>query len=182
MVVSSFQVLRETIHITSKFLSQEARASSAETKAKGLEVELSKLRKDLIVAMDKANTTKEKAKVLFDDLRAERQLTPEKDEQLQAAKERVKTVATKSVEAFQQTKKYNTVLFNWYYKGFKLLRCFLVNHPTSIDLEELGFEALDKDMATDEAAQVSQAIQATVVAPEGSTPEPVETDRGKAAV
>ena len=100
-VESSFQVLGETIHITSKYLSQEARTSSRETKAKDLEVELLKLRKDLIAAMDKANTTKEKAKVLFDNLRAERQLTLEKEEHLQAVKERVKTITAKSVEAFQ---------------------------------------------------------------------------------
>ena len=60
-----------------------------------------KLRKDLISAMDEANTSKEKVKVLSDDLRAKRQLTLEKDEQVQATKERVKTVATKSVEAFK---------------------------------------------------------------------------------
>ena len=67
---------------------------------KGLEAELSKLRKDLIVAMDEVNTAIEKAKVLSNDLRAKRQLTPEKDKQLQAAKERVKTIAVKSIEAF----------------------------------------------------------------------------------
>ena len=53
-----------------------------ETKAKVLEVELSKLRKDLIAAMDKANTGKEKAKVLPDDLRVEWQLTLKKDEKI----------------------------------------------------------------------------------------------------
>lgn len=42
--------------------------------------ENSKLKKDLISAMDEANTTKEKVKVLSDDLRVERQLTLEKDE------------------------------------------------------------------------------------------------------
>ena len=68
-----------------------------------LKVENLKLRKDLISAMDKVNTSKEKVKVLSDDLKAKRQLTLEKDEQLQAAKERVKTIAAKSVEAFQQT-------------------------------------------------------------------------------
>ena len=67
---------------------------------KGLEAELSKLRKDLIVAMDEVNTAIEKAKVLSNDLRAKRQLTPEKDKQLQAAKERVKTIAIKFYEAF----------------------------------------------------------------------------------
>ena len=46
--------------------------SSTKTKAKGLEVELSKLRKDLIAAMDESNTAKEKAKGLSDDLRAKR--------------------------------------------------------------------------------------------------------------
>lgn len=50
-VGSSFHVLGETIHITSEYLSQEP------------------------------NTTKEKAKVLFDDLKAKRQLTLDKDEQ-----------------------------------------------------------------------------------------------------
>ena len=65
-----------------------------------LEAKNSKLRKDLIVAMDEANTAKEKAKVLSDDLRAERQLTLEKDKQLLVAKEKIKTVVAKSVEAF----------------------------------------------------------------------------------
>ena len=46
------------------------------------------------------------------DFRAERQLTLEKDEQLQAAKEKLKTITTKAVKAFQQTEEYNTVLFS----------------------------------------------------------------------
>ena len=65
-----------------------------------LEAKNSKLRKDLIAAMDEANTVKEKAKVLSDDLRAERQLTLEKGKQLLAIKEKIKTVVAKSVEAF----------------------------------------------------------------------------------
>ena len=74
---------------------------SMEAKAKGLEMELSKFRKDLIAAMDEANTTKEKAKILSNNLRTERQLTLEKDEQLQVAKERLKMVIAKSIQAFQ---------------------------------------------------------------------------------
>ena len=65
-----------------------------------LEVENSKLKKDLIVAMDEANAIKEKAKTLSDDLRAEWQLTLEKDKQLLAAKEKLKTIAAKAIEAF----------------------------------------------------------------------------------
>ena len=103
--------------------------------------------------MDKANTVKEKAKVLGDNLRAEWQLTLEKDEQLQAAKEKIKTVAAKAVEAFQQTEEYNTALFSWYYKGFELLKRYFVKHPIEVDLENLDLEELDKEMAVDEASQ-----------------------------
>ena len=65
-----------------------------------LEAENSKLKKDLISAMEKANTIEEKVRILGDDLRAERQLTLEKDKQLQAAKEKIKIVAAKAIEAF----------------------------------------------------------------------------------
>ena len=70
------------------------------SRVKALELENSKLKKDLISAMDEANTINEKVKVLGDNLRAKRQLTLEKDKQLQAMKEKIKTVAAKAVEAF----------------------------------------------------------------------------------
>ena len=123
------------------------------SKVEALEAENSKLKKDLIVAMDEANTVKEKAKTLGDDLRAERQLTFKKDEQLQAAKEKVKTIVAKDVEAFQQTEEYNIVLFSWYYKGFEILRWYLVKHPSRVDLENLDMEVVDQEMATDEVTQ-----------------------------
>ena len=50
--------------------------------------------------MNEANIAKEKAKTLSDDLRAKRQLILEKDKQLLAAKEKIKTIAAKVVEAF----------------------------------------------------------------------------------
>ena len=53
-----------------------------------LEAKNSKLKKDLIVAMDEANTIKEKAWVLSKDLRENKQLTLEKDEQLLAVREK----------------------------------------------------------------------------------------------
>ena len=70
------------------------------SRMEALEAENSKLKKYLIIAMDEANTVKEKAKALGDDLRAEQQLTLENDEQLLAAKEKIKTIAAKAVEAF----------------------------------------------------------------------------------
>ena len=65
-----------------------------------LEAENYTLKKKLIDSMDKATTSKAKVKTLNDDLRAECQLTLEKDEQLLGAKEKLKTITAKAVEAF----------------------------------------------------------------------------------
>ena len=61
-------------------------------------------------------------------------------------------MATKAIQAFQLTEEYNTVLFSWYYKGFKLLRQYMVKHPSGVNLEDLDFEKVDKEMEADEAA------------------------------
>ena len=102
--------------------------------------------------MDDANQAKEKLKTLTDKLRVEQELTKEKDEQIAAARERAKGLAAKAVEGFQQTDKYNTVLFSWYFKGFELLRRYFIKHPFGVDLEKLDLEEVDKEMAADEAA------------------------------
>ena len=78
-----------------------------------MESENSTLKKKLIDSIGEATTLKEKVKTLSDNLSAERQLTLEKDEQLLGAKEKLKTIATRSIEAFQQTDEYNTMLFSW---------------------------------------------------------------------
>ena len=74
----------------------------------------------------------------------------------------MKTIAARSVEAFQQTEEYSTVLFSWYFKGFELLRRYLVKYPTGVDLPNLDLEVVDQVMAADEAAQSS--------VPHGDTP------------
>ena len=148
-------MLGESLHITMEYLTQEAKVESVKSRMEALEAENSKLKKDLIVIMDKANTLKDKVKTLSDDLKAEKQLTLEKDEQLLATKEKLKTSAAKAVEAFQQTNEYNTVLFSWYFKGFNLLRRHFVKHPTRVDLQNLDLEEVDKEMATNEASQSS---------------------------
>ena len=79
----------------------------------------------------------------------------EKDEQLLVAKDKLKTIVAKSIEGFQKTDEYNTVLFSWYFKGFELLRRYLVKHPSSVDLQSLDLEVVDQEMAADEATQSS---------------------------
>ena len=85
---------------------------SLTSKMEAMEAETSKLKQSLIESMGEANTLKEKVKALSDDLRAKHQLTLEKDEQFLGVKESLKTIATKSVEAFQTTNKYNSLLFS----------------------------------------------------------------------
>ena len=102
--------------------------------------------------MNNANLAKEKLKTLTEELKVERELTKEKDEQLVAARERAKRLAAKAIESFQQTEEYNIVLFSWYFKGFELLRRYFIKHPSGVDLEKLNLEEVDKEMTTDEAA------------------------------
>mgnify|MGYP000844828650 CR=1 FL=1 len=61
-------------------------------------------------------------------------------------------MAAKAIQAFQLTEEYNTMLFSWYYKGFKLHRRYLVKHPSGVNLEDLDFEEMDKEMEVDKAA------------------------------
>ena len=150
-------MLGESLHLTSEYLASEANVKSARSHVSSLEVENSKLKKELIATMNDANLAKEKLRTSTKELRVERDLTKEKDEQLVVAKERAKGFAAKAIEGFQQTKEYNTVLFNWYFKGFKLLRRYFIKHPSGVDLEKLDLEEVDKEMATDEAAQSSAA-------------------------
>ena len=63
----------------------------------------------------------------------------------------MKTAVAKAIHAFQLTDEYNTILFGWYFKGFELLRRYLIKHGP--DLEDLDFEAVDKEIEADEATQ-----------------------------
>ena len=151
--------------------------ASLTSKMEAMEAETSTLKQNLIDSMGEMTTLKEKVKALSDNLRAERQLTLEKDEQLLGAKEKLKTIATKSVEAFQMNDEYNTVLFSWYFKGFELLRRYLVKHPSGVDLGKLDLEEVDQEIAADEVAQSSTTeIDAPENAPANEALESALTD------
>ena len=105
--------------------------------------------------MDALNISKEQIKVLTEQLKFERQSVKQKDELLATAAQRMKVVVAKAVTAFQTTDEYNTILFQWYFKGFELLRRYLIKHGPGMDLKELDFEAVDKEIEEDEAAQAS---------------------------
>ena len=85
------------IHITTEFLTHKEKVAMVGSKVEALEVESSKLKKELISAMDKGNTTKEKVKALTEELRVKKLLTMQRDEQLQVANQKVKIVAAKVI-------------------------------------------------------------------------------------
>ena len=156
----------ETMHITTKYLENEERAVVANSKVEALEAEASGLRKVLVAAMDALNTFKEQAKVLTEQLESKKQSVKQKDDLLATATQRMKVAVAKAVTAFQTTKEYNTILFQWYFKGFELLRRYMIKHGPGMDLKDLDFEAVDKEIEEDEAAQaLTQTAASTGVKP-----------------
>ena len=72
----------------------------ATSKVEALEAEASGLRKDLIVAMDINNSSKEKIKALTKELNAEKHLVKQRKEQLVVANQKMKSAVVKAVHAF----------------------------------------------------------------------------------
>ena len=148
----------------------------ANSKVKTLKTKASGLRNDLGAAMDALNALKEKTKALTEQLESEKQMVKQKDDLLVSAGQRMKIAVAKAVTAFQTTEEYNTILFQWYFKGFELLRKYMIKHGSGVDLENLNFEAVDKEMEEDEAAQASTQMAAST----GVEPSQADKDDGGA--
>jgi len=88
------------MHISSQYLASEEKAVMLTSKVEALEAEASGLRKDLIVAMDESNWSKEKIKVLTEELDAVKLQVKQKDELLAPAGQKMKNVVAKAVCAF----------------------------------------------------------------------------------
>ena len=149
------------MHIMTQYLVNEERAVVANSKVEALNAEASGLQKDLVIAMDAFKTSKEQVKVLTEQLESEKQLVKQKDELLATAAQRMKVNVAKAVTAFQTTEEYNTIQFQWYFKGFELLRRYMIKHGPGMDLEDLDFEAVDKEIEEDKAAQASAQTTAS---------------------
>ena len=84
-------MLGESLHITSEYLASEAKVESARSHESSMEADNSKLRKELIAAMDDANQAKEKLRTLTDELKVEWELTKEKDRYCQGEGKRARS-------------------------------------------------------------------------------------------
>ena len=144
----------------------------ANSKVKVLEAESSRLRKDLITAMDEGNSSKERIKALLEELRVEKPLMVQKDEQHQSTIKKINSASAKAVRAFKLTDEYNDILFNWYFKGFELLRRYSMKHNPRVNLEDLNFEVVDKEIIADKAAEA-------IAAARGNMPEAKNDALGK---
>ena len=157
------------MHITSQYLANEEKAVMAMSKVEALEAEAFGLKRDLIAIMDAHNTSKEQIWALFEQLNSEKLLVKQRDNQLAVTNQKMKVAVAKAVHAFQLTDEYNDILFGWYFKGFELLRRYLIKHGPGMDLEDLDFRAIDKEIEADEAAQAAVAT--------GEDPPESEKDR-----
>ena len=100
----------------------------AQSKAESAEVESSRLRKDLVEAMVQAVKSKEKANELKKALKVEKKLVAQKDDELQAALLQTTEARDKVLAQFQESNHFSDLLFSQYFKGFELLRRWMLKH------------------------------------------------------
>lgn len=90
--------------LTTDYLSNEEKVIIANSKVESIEAKSSKLRKDLIKAMDETNKAKEKIKELKEVLRAVKMPVVQKDEKIQAALLKTDSECEKIIQNFMKSK------------------------------------------------------------------------------
>ena len=94
----------------------------ANSKVDFVEVESSRLRNDLIEAIDQSTKAKEKVKELKEALKVEKKLVIQKDEKVQAVHLRMDEEREKVISRFLESDCFSDMQFEQYFKGFKLPR------------------------------------------------------------
>ena len=98
------------------YLNIEEKVVVANLKVESVEVESSKLRKDLIVAMNEWNDADEKIKELTEALHVEKALVVQKDEEIQYALLKTYAKREKIIQKFKQSDKFSDLQFIQYLK------------------------------------------------------------------
>ena len=147
-----FQVLGESLRLTTDYLSIEEKVVVTQSKAESIEAESSQLRKDLMEAMDQVMKSKEKAYELKKALKVEKKLVTQKDDELQAALLRIAEAKDGVIAQFQESEHYFELFFHQYFKSFELFRRWMLKHQEeAIDFSALDFKAIDTKMIANEA-------------------------------
>ncbi|KAL0015227.1 hypothetical protein SO802_002296 [Lithocarpus litseifolius] len=127
-------VLGESLHLTTNYLSNEEKVVVANSKVDSVKAESSRLRKDLIEAMDQLTKAKEK-----------------KDKEVQAAFLRTDEEREKVITRLLKSDRFSDLQFEQYFKDFELLRHWMMKHHSHVaDFVNLDFEAIDTEILADE--------------------------------
>ena len=146
----SFQVLGESLQ--TDYLNSEEKVVVANSKVDSIEAESSKLRKDLIEAMDQSTKAKEKMKELKEALKVDKKFIIQKDEEVQAALLRMDEEHEKVITKFLESDRFSNMQFKQYFNGFELLcRWMMKHHSHVVDFSNLDFEAIDTEILVDKA-------------------------------
>ena len=89
------------------YLSTEEKVLVTNSKLEFVEAESSKLRKDLVAAMDEMNKAKEKIKELKEAVRVEKMLVIQKDGKIQAALLKTNAKREKVIQQFTQSEQFS---------------------------------------------------------------------------
>nr|POF00827.1 hypothetical protein CFP56_55356 [Quercus suber] len=148
------QVLGESPHLMTDYLSSEEKIVVANSKVDLVEAESSRLRKDLVEAMEQATKAKEKVKELKDALKVEKKLIIQKDDEVQAALLKTDEEHEKVITKFLKSNRFFDLQFVQYFKSFELLCRWMMKHHSQVaDFANLDFEAIDTDILSDETEE-----------------------------
>ena len=100
------QVLGESLHITTDYLDVEEKVVDATSKAESVEVECSKLKKDLIAIMNERNDANQKIEELTEALRVEKSLVIQKDKEIQVALLKTDEERDKIIQKFSSQRNF----------------------------------------------------------------------------
>ena len=152
----------------------------ANSKVDYVEAKSSRLRKDLIEAMDQSTKAKEKVIELKEALKVEKKLVIKKDEEVQATLLRMDEEREKVISKFLASNRFSDMQFEQYFKGFELLRRWMMKHHSHVaNFANMDFEAIDIKILADEAnekegetiAEATEVVEGEGVATGGANDE-----------
>lgn len=127
------------------------------SRAEATEAKSLRLRNDLIEAMSQKNKVETQLKEVSEQLRTEKMLEIQKDEQIQLAMPKIGDEREKSVADFQESEAFGIITFDQFFKGFELWQRWTLKHlSTAIDYFDLDFEAIDKEIMANERARANE--------------------------
>ena len=152
------------------YLGSKEKVVVANSKVDLVEAKSSRLRKDLIEAMDQATKAKEKVKELKDALKVEKMLVIQKDEEIQAALLKTDEEHEKVISKFLESDRFFDLQFDQYFKGFELLHRWMMKHHNQVaDFLNLDFEAIDtKILANKTKEKEGEAVATAVIEGDGA--------------